>query len=117
MRQNCPRGLWHSCCGGAEIPAGQTPRGVLNKRTGFIGQVHRATEAIWRYTPRGGLTLMYSLAPAARLRKRFRFYEDAQRVVRTRFSPLWRRSFARAPARRARRRGGGGWLHRNSFGG
>ncbi len=39
---------------------------------------------------------MYSLAQAARLRKRFRFYEDAQRVVTTRFAPLWRRSFARA---------------------
>ena len=79
-----------------KVPVGQKPSAVLAKRRGFIGRIERGAEAIWRHSPRGGLVLLYTLAPSARLRKRFRFYEDAHRVAASKFSPLFRQSLARA---------------------
>lgn len=77
------------------ITKGQLPRSLLAKRGVYVGTVARAAEGIWRQT-RGGLELLYSLIPSARIRKRFRFYEDAERVARARFPREFTRAFIRA---------------------
>lgn len=77
--------------GRGRIRTSQLPRNIVQRRRVYVGEVSRAFEGIWRQT-RGGLELLYSLLPSARIPKRFMFYEDAERQARTSF----RRQFSKA---------------------
>ena len=79
------------------ITKGNLPRALLAKRGVYVGQVSRAAEGIWRQT-RGGLELLYSLLPSARVPKRFKFYEDSRDEARK----VFRREFSRALVRAIR---------------
>ena len=79
------------------------PRAVVDTPKGFIDR-RGSRDAIYQRYGRGGskVRLLYVLQPRARLRKRFRFYEDAQRITRKVSPKLFRRNFSQA-IRTARR--------------
>lgn len=77
------------------ITKGQLPTALLSRRGVYVGTVAKAAEGIWRQT-RGGLELLYTLLPSARIPKRFRFYEDAERTARRVFPREFSRALIRA---------------------
>jgi len=79
------------------------PRAVVNTPKGFIDR-DGPRDAIYRRYGRGGskVRLLYVLHRSAKIPKRFRFYEDAERITRSVSSKLFRRNFSQA-IRTARR--------------
>jgi len=79
------------------------PRAVVDSPKGYI-DTDGPRDAIYQRYGRGGskVRLLYVLQPRARTRKRFRFYEDAQRITRQVSPQLFRRNFSQA-IRTARR--------------
>ena len=73
------------------------PRAVVDTPKGFIDR-RGSRDAIYQRYGRGGskVRLLYVLQPRARIRKRFRFYEDAQRITRQVSPKLFRRNFSQA---------------------
>lgn len=82
--------------GSGKIPAGKKPRTLPNS---FVGNPFGKGRGIWQKDKRTGrMQLMYDLEVLARIRKRFNFYQDAERVVDRVYSKHWERSFNRALA-------------------
>jgi hypothetical protein len=79
------------------------PRAVVDTPKGYIDRVG-PRDAIYQRYGRGGkqVRLLYVLQPSAKIRKRFRFYEDAQRITRAVSPKLFRKNFSHA-IRTARR--------------
>ena len=79
------------------------PRAVVNTPKGFIDQ-DGPRDAIYQRYGRGGkqVRLLYVLHRSAKIRKRFRFYEDAERISRQVSPKLFRKNFSQA-IRTARR--------------
>ena len=79
------------------------PRAVVDSPKGFIDR-DGPRDAIYQRYGRGGskVRLLYVLKPRARIRKRFRFYEDVQRITRLVSPTLFRKNFSQA-IRTARR--------------
>jgi hypothetical protein len=73
------------------------PRVVVNTPKGFIDW-DGPRDAIYQRYGRGGkqVRLLYVLQPRARIRKRFRFYEDAERITRSVSLKLFRKNFSQA---------------------
>lgn len=82
---------------GGRVPKGKTPSALRGKRTVFKAPVGTGNMGIWERT-RSGTRLLYTLAPAAKIERRFNFYEDAARTVRQRFDGNFRRAMTRALA-------------------
>jgi hypothetical protein len=82
---------------GKGVPAGLRPRAVVNTPKGFIDR-DGPRDAIYQRYGRGGkqVRLLYVLHPSAKIRKRFRFYEDAERITRQVSPKLFTRNFAHA---------------------
>ena len=78
-------------------------RAVVDSPKGFIDR-DGPRDAIYQRYGRGGskVRLLYVLHPTARLRRRFRFYQDAERISRQVSPKLFRRNFSQA-IRTARR--------------
>ena len=78
------------------------PRQLLNKPKVFITKGRSGQKVIMRRRTkkRTPAEVLYVLEPTARIRKTFRFYEDAQRVVAARFglnfAKAWRKALATA---------------------
>ena len=79
------------------------PRAVVDTPKGFIDR-DGPRDAIYQRYGRGGkrVRLLYVLHRSAKIRKRFRFYEDAQRITRAVSPKLFRKNFSHA-IRTARR--------------
>ena len=79
------------------------PRTVVNTPKGFIDR-DGPRDAIYQRYGRGGkqVRLLYVLHRSARIPKRFRFYEDAERITRTVSPKLFSKNFSHA-IRTARR--------------
>ena len=73
------------------------PRAVVNTPKGFIDR-DGPRDAIYQRYGRGGkrIRLLYVLHRSARIPKRFRFYEDAERITRQVSPKLFERNFAHA---------------------
>ena len=73
------------------------PRAVVDSPKGYIDRVG-PRDAIYQRYGRGGskVRLLYVLQPRARIRKRFRFYEDAERITRLVSPKLFGRNFSQA---------------------
>ena len=73
------------------------PRAVVNTPKGFIDR-DGPRDAIYQRYGRGGkqVRLLYVLHRSARIPKRFRFYEDAQRITRAVSTKLFRKNFSQA---------------------
>jgi len=73
------------------------PRTVVNTPKGFIDR-DGPRDAIYQRYGRGGkqVRLLYVLHRSARIPKRFRFYEDAQRITRAVSPKLFRMNFSQA---------------------
>ena len=73
------------------------PRAVVNTPKGFIDR-DGPRDAIYQRYGRGGkqVRLLYVLHRSARIPKRFRFYEDAQRIMRAVSPKLFRMNFSQA---------------------
>jgi len=73
------------------------PRAVVDTPKGFIDR-GGPRDAIYQRYGRGGkqVRLLYVLQPSAKIRKRFRFYEDAERITRQVSPKLFTRNFAHA---------------------
>jgi len=76
---------------------------VVNTPKGFIDQ-DGPRDAIYQRYGRGGkqVRLLYVLHRSAKIRKRFRFYEDAGRITRSVSPKLFSKNFSHA-IRTARR--------------
>ena len=73
------------------------PRAVVGSPKGFIDRDGPRDAIYQRYGCDGSkVRLLYVLQPTARLRKRFRFYEDAERITRSVSPKLFRRNFSQA---------------------
>ena len=79
------------------------PRAVVNTPKGFIDR-DGPRDAIYQRYGRGGkqVRLLYVLHRSAKIPKRFRFYEDAERIIRSVSPKLFRKNFSQA-IRTARR--------------
>jgi len=79
------------------------PRTVVNTQKGFIDR-DGPRDAIYQRYGRGGkqVRLLYVLHRSAKIRKRFRFYEDAERITRAVSPKLFSKNFSHA-IRTARR--------------
>ncbi len=73
------------------------PRAVVNTPKGFIDR-DGPRDAIYQRYGRGGkqVRLLYVLHRSAKIRKRFRFYEDAERITRQVSPKLFAKNFAHA---------------------
>ena len=73
------------------------PRAVVNTPKGFIDR-DGPRDAIYQRYGRGGkqVRLLYVLHRSARIPKRFRFYEDAERITRQVSPKLFRKNFSQA---------------------
>jgi hypothetical protein len=73
------------------------PRAVVDSPKGFIDR-DGPRDAIHQRYGRGGskVRLLYVLQPSARIRKRFRFYEDTERITRALSPELFRKNFSHA---------------------
>jgi hypothetical protein len=73
------------------------PRAVVDTPKGFIDR-DGPRDAIYQRYGRGGkqVRLLYVLHRSAKIRKRFRFYEDAERITRQVSPKLFTRNFAHA---------------------
>jgi hypothetical protein len=71
------------------------PRTVVNTPKGFIDR-DGPRDAIYQRYGRGGskVRLLYVLHRSAKIRKRFRFYEDAERITRSVSPKLFRKNFS-----------------------
>ena len=78
------------------------PRAVVDTPKGYIGR-DGPRDAIFQRFGRGGkqVRLLYVLHRIAKIRKRFRLYEDAQRITRAVSRKLFSKNFSHA-IRRAR---------------
>ena len=76
------------------------PRAVVQTDKGFFTERRAggSKAAIFQRYGRGAkkLRLLYTVQPRAKIRKRFRFYEDAERITRQVSPKLFRRNFAHA---------------------
>ena len=79
------------------------PRAVVDTPKGYIDR-DGPRDAIFQRYGRGGkqVRLLYVLQPSAKITKRFRFYEDAERITRAVSPKLFSRNFSHA-IRTARR--------------
>ena len=79
------------------------PRAVVNTPKGFIDR-EGPRDAIYQRYGRGGkrVWLLYVLHRSAKIKKRFRFYEDAERITRAVSPKLFSKNFSHA-IRTARR--------------
>jgi len=79
------------------------PRTVVDTPKGFIDR-EGPRDAIYQRYGRGGkrIRLLYVLHQSAKIRKRFRFYEDAERITRAVSPKLFSKNFSHA-IRTARR--------------
>ena len=79
------------------VPDKLRPRAVVNTPKGFIDR-DGPRDAIYQRYGRGGkqVRLLYVLHPSAKIKKRFRFYEDAERITRQVSPKLFTRNFAHA---------------------
>jgi len=73
------------------------PRAVVDTPKGYIDRVG-PRDAIYQRYGRGGkrVRLLYVLHRSAKIRKRFRFYEDAERITRAVSPKLFSRNFSHA---------------------
>ena len=73
------------------------PRAVVDSPKGYINR-EGPRDPIYQRYGRGGnkVRLLYILQSRAWLRKRFRFYEDAQRIMRSVSPKLFRKNFSQA---------------------
>ncbi len=73
------------------------PRAVVDTPKGYIDRVG-PRDAIYQRFGRSGkqVRLLYVLQPSAKIRKRFRFYEDAERITRAVSPKLFSRNFSHA---------------------
>ena len=73
------------------------PRAVVDTPKGFIDR-DGPRDAIYQRYGRGGkrVRLLYVLHRSAKIRKRFRFYEDAERITRAVSPKLFSRNFSHA---------------------
>jgi hypothetical protein len=73
------------------------PRAVVNTPKGFIDR-DGPRDAIYQRYGRGGkqVRLLYVLHRSAKIPKRFRFYEDAERITQSVSPKLFRKNFAHA---------------------
>jgi hypothetical protein len=73
------------------------PRTVVNTPKGFIDR-DGPRDAIYQRYGRGGkqVRLLYVLHRSAKIRKRFRFYEDAERITRSVSPKLFSKNFSQA---------------------
>tara|TARA_R110002110_G_scaffold294324_7_gene508325 strand:+ start:3570 stop:4181 length:612 start_codon:yes stop_codon:yes gene_type:complete len=110
--------------GGIKRPRGRhiaVPQGVRRTSTGKISKANRPRQLLNKpnafkitsggksaiYTRRrgkgGGLEFQYALVNSARIPRRLRFYEDAQRTIKQRFPRRFKVAFARAKLTARRR--------------
>ena len=73
------------------------PRAVVDTPKSYIDR-DGPRDAIYQRFGRSGkqVRLLYVLQPSAKIRKRFRFYEDAQRITRAVSPKLFRKNFSQA---------------------
>ena len=76
---------------------GLRPRAVVNTPKGFIDR-DGPRDAIYQRYGRGGkqVRLLYVLHRSAKIPKRFRFYEDAERITRVVSPKSFTKNFAHA---------------------
>ena len=73
------------------------PRAVVDSPKGFIDRDGPRDAISQRYGHGGSkVRLLYVLQPRALIRKRFRFYGDAERITRTLSPKLFRKNFSQA---------------------
>lgn len=87
--------------GSGKVRRSQTPRTVLGKPRGFRTRLRSGTEVIGERVGSkrsGRVKILYTLHPSTRIRGRFPFYRDAERVARRRFPGLFKRALERAIA-------------------
>ena len=79
------------------VPPGLRPRAVVDSPKGFIDR-DGPRDAIYQRYGRGGnrVRLLYVLHRSAKIRKRFRFYEDAERITRAVSPKLFSNNFSHA---------------------
>ena len=79
------------------VPLKLRPRAVVNAPKVYIDR-DGPRDAIFRRYGRGGkqVWLLYVLQPSAKIRKRFRFYEDAERIMRAVSPRLFSKNFSHA---------------------
>ena len=83
--------------GARGVRKGLRPRAVVDTPKGFIDR-DGPRDAIYQRYGRGGkrVRLLYVLHAAAKIPKRFRFYEDAERITRQVSPKRFKRNFAHA---------------------
>ena len=83
--------------GTGKIGKALRPRAVVDTPKGFIDR-DGPRDAIYQRYGRGGkqVRLLYVLHRSAKIRKRFRFYEDAERITHQVLPKLFTRNFAHA---------------------
>ena len=79
------------------VPPCLHPRAVVDTPKGFIDR-DGPCDAIYQRYGRGGkqVRLLYVLHRSAKIRKRFRFYEDAERITRQVLPKPFRKNFSQA---------------------
>lgn len=87
--------------GSGRVRKSQTPRAVLSSSKGFKTRLRSGDEAILQR--QGGkksrrVKVLYTLHPSARIRRRFPFERDVERVVRRRYPQHFIRNMRRALA-------------------
>ena len=68
------------------VPVAQKPKRVINRKNAFIVRGRGGTQIVKERTRKKGLRVWYVLTPQVRIKKRFRFYEDAHDTVDRVFS-------------------------------
>lgn len=98
-----PQGVRRTSTG--KISKANRPRQMLNKPRHFIATMPSGKSGIWKRKGKSRLpiSLEYAFVTQARIPKRLRFYEDAQRTIRRRFPRRFKAAFAKAK-RTAKRR-------------
>lgn len=78
-----------------KISKGKRPQGLKNS---FVANLNGRGRAVWqRYGRKGSkIRMMYDLERSARISKRFRFYEDAEKVALKEYPKEWEKSFIKA---------------------
>ena len=96
-RMAIPSRYTNATWGARGVRKGLRPRAVVDTPKGFIDR-DGPRDAIYQRYGRGGkqVRLLYVLHRGARIPKRFRFYEDAERITRAVSPKLFARNFAHA---------------------
>ena len=78
-----------------KISRAKQPRNLKNS---FVANIRGQGSAVWqRYGKNGSkIRLMFDLERSARIKKRFRFYEDAEKITIKRFPKYFEKAFNRA---------------------